>query len=88
MRMKKINSKKPSMGIGMDKDWNLPHLTFNNEDLPVGKTHDIGKTHVMQIRARKVSENENGSTYKVTHVQADKGKKNARRYLLVKKPKN
>lgn len=86
--MNKLGKKiaKPALAV-MEHDWNLPHVTFTHNDLPVAKDHEIGKTHTMTMKARKVSENENGSTYKITHVDAAKGKK-AKRYLLDKKTKN
>lgn len=67
--------------IGHDMDWNLPRLTLNHNDLPNARTHAIGKTHTLVVKAKKTNESEDGSTYKITHVEAAKGKM-PKRYLI------
>lgn len=81
--MKKIPTKtmdtKPS--AVENNQWMLPSIHLSHAALPAGKTHAIGKSHVLHVKATKTEEDERGSRYRITHVEAKPAKKK-KRYSL------
>ena len=79
--MKKLSTKKPEHTMKPDESWMLPNIHVPHADIPEAKKHEVGESHMITVKATKTREDEQGSSYKVTHIHLHP-KKASKRYPL------
>lgn len=65
-------------------DYHLPRITISHKSVPIIKSHAMGESHTMTVKAKKISQNEKESTYKITHIGA-KPQPKTKTYMLAPK---